>query len=58
MDKYAVTLALDEVASDAFVLLILGLHESALFHVHLPPSLIGLITSLAVVDTLAVFLAI
>lgn len=58
MDEYAVTLALDEVADDSFVLLVLGLYETALFHVHLPPSLVGLITGLAVVNALAVLLAI
>lgn len=58
MHEEAVSLSFDELAVDAFVIFVFGLDEFAIFDVHFPSALVGLISRFALIHSLSVFLAI
>lgn len=54
----AVSLSLDELAVDAFVIFVFSLNEFAIFDVHFPSALVGLISRFALIYSLSIFLAV
>ena len=53
-----VPLPFGELAVDAPVVLVFGLNEFAIFDVHFPSALVGLISRFALIDSLSIFLAV
>ena len=52
------SLSFGELAVDALLVLVFGLNEFAIFDVHFPSALVGLISGFALIDSLSIFLAV